>query len=67
MSVLVYVEYDNVSLKGVIFNVVIVVKEIGGDIIVLVVGLGCVVVVDEVVKIDGVSKVLLVDNEVYGY
>ncbi|MGB3621961.1 MAG: electron transfer flavoprotein subunit alpha/FixB family protein, partial [Ketobacter sp.] len=67
MSVLVYAEHDNASLKGATLNAVTAAKEIGGDITVLVAGSGCAAVADEAAKIDGVSKVLLADNEAYGH
>lgn len=41
MSVFVYVEYDNVSLKIEMYKFVNVVQKMGGDIYVLVVGEGC--------------------------
>ena len=67
MSILVYAEHDNASLKGATLNAVTAAKEIGGDITVLVAGSGCAAVADEAAKIDGVSKVLLADNEAYGH
>lgn len=65
MSVLVYAEHDNASLKGATLNTVAAAKEIGGDITVLVAGSGCAAVAEEAAKIEGVSKVLLADNAAY--
>ncbi len=41
MSILVYAEHDNVSIKGATLNTVAAAKAIGGDIHVLVIGAGC--------------------------
>ena len=41
--------------------------KMGGDIHVLVAGEGCQAVADSAAQIDGVSKVLLIDNAVYKY
>ncbi|MAR93074.1 MAG: electron transfer flavoprotein subunit alpha [Pseudomonadales bacterium] len=65
MSVLVYAEHDNASLKGVTLNTVAAAQQIGGDITVLVAGSGCSAVAEEAAKIDGVAKVLLADNAAY--
>ena len=65
MSVLVYAEHDNASLKGATFNTVTAAQQIGGDIVVLVAGSGCAAVADEAAKIAGVSKVLLAEDAAY--
>lgn len=65
MSVLVYAEHDNASLKGATFNTVTAAQQIGGDIVVLVAGSGCAAVADEAAKIAGVSKVLLAEDTAY--
>ena len=65
MSVLVYAEHDNATLKGVTLNVIAAAQAIGGDITVLVAGEGCAAVADEAAKVAGVSKVLLADNAAY--
>ncbi|MCK0536241.1 electron transfer flavoprotein subunit alpha/FixB family protein [Alcanivorax quisquiliarum] len=65
MSILVYAEHDNATLKGVTLNVIAAAQAIGGDITVLVAGEGCAAVADEAAKVAGVSKVLLADNAAY--
>ena len=65
MSVLVYAEHDNASLKGVTLNTVAAAQAIGGDISVLVAGSGCGAVAEEAAKIAGVAKVLVADDAAY--
>ena len=65
MSVLVFAEHDNSSLKPVTLNTVAAAQKIGGDIVVLVAGAGCGAVAEAAAKIAGVSKVLLADNAAY--
>ena len=67
MSILVYAEHDNVSIKGATLNTVAAAKAIGGDIHVLVIGAGCQAAAEAAAKIDGVSKVLVADNAAYGH
>jgi electron transfer flavoprotein alpha subunit len=67
MSVLVYAEHDNASLKSVTLNTVAAAGKIGGDITVLVAGAGCGAVAEEAAKIAGISKVLLADDAAYGH
>ncbi len=65
MSILVYAEHDNASIKGATLNTVTAAKAIGGDIHVLVAGAGCQAAAEAAAKIDGVSKVLVADNAAY--
>lgn len=67
MSILVFAEHDNSSLKQATLSVLAAAKEIGGDIDVLVAGDNCSAVADEAAKADGVNKVLLAENAVYGH
>ncbi|WP_218418845.1 electron transfer flavoprotein subunit alpha/FixB family protein [Alteromonas lipotrueae] len=67
MTVLVYAEHDNASLKSETAKMVHAAAKMGGDIHVLVAGEGCQAVADSAAQIDGVSKVLLIDNAVYKY
>ena len=67
MSVLVYAEHDNSSLKAATLNAVAAAQKIGGDIAVLVAGAGCGAVAEQAAKVAGVSKVLLADNAAYGH
>ncbi|MFN3586996.1 MAG: electron transfer flavoprotein subunit alpha/FixB family protein, partial [Moraxellaceae bacterium] len=67
MSILVYAEHDNASLKGATLNTITAAKAIGGDIHVLVAGAGCQGAADAAAKIDGVAKVLVADNAAYAH
>ena len=65
MSILVIAEHDNAALKPATLNAVSAAKEIGSDITVLVAGSACDAVAQAAAAIDGVSKVLVADNEAY--
>ena len=65
MSILVYAEHDNASIKKAALSTVTAAKEIGGDITVLVAGANCSAAAEEAAKIEGVSKVLCADNAAY--
>jgi electron transfer flavoprotein alpha subunit len=65
MSILVYVEHDNSTLKSETLKTVAAAQAIGGDITLLVAGYNCQSVVDEATKVNGVSKVLVADNAAY--
>ena len=67
MSVLVYAEHDNASLKTETHKLVNAAQKMGGDIHVLVAGEGCQAVAEAAAQIDGVAKVLVADNAVYKY
>jgi electron transfer flavoprotein alpha subunit len=67
MTVLVYAEHDNATLKTETNKLVHAVKQMGGDIHVLVAGEGCEAVAKSASEIDGVSKVLVADNAAYKY
>ncbi|MDF3030173.1 MAG: etfA [Moraxellaceae bacterium] len=67
MSILVYAEHDNASIKGATLNTVTAAKKIGGDIHVLVAGQNCQAAAEAAAKIDGVAKVLVADNAAYGH
>jgi electron transfer flavoprotein alpha subunit len=67
MSILVYAEHDNGSIKGATLNTITAAKAIGGDIHVLVAGQGCQAAAAAAAKIDGVAKVLLADDAAYGH
>jgi len=65
MSILVFAEHDNSTLKADTLKAVAAAQEIGGDITLLVAGHDCQSVVDSAVKVNGVSKVLVADNAAY--
>jgi len=67
MSILVVAEHDNVSIKAPTLVSVAAARVIGGDIEVLIAGFGCAEAGDAAGKIDGVSKVLVADNEAYAH
>ncbi|MEP1583131.1 MAG: electron transfer flavoprotein subunit alpha/FixB family protein, partial [Marinobacter sp.] len=67
MSILVIAEHDNSELKQATLNVVAAARAIGGDIDVLVAGENCGAVGQAAAKADGVSKVMVADNAVYGH
>lgn len=67
MSILVYVEHDNSSVKGATLNTVAAAKAIGGDIHLLVAGHNCGAAAQAAAKIEGVSKVLVADDVAFGH
>ena len=67
MSILVIAEHDNASLKGATLNTIAAAKAIGGDITVLVAGSNCGAAAEAAAKAEGVSKVLVADNEAYAH
>jgi len=66
MTALVYVEHDNTDLKDATLATVTAAKAFG-EVHAIVVGSGCSAVADAAAKIDGVSKVLLVDSDAYAH
>jgi electron transfer flavoprotein alpha subunit len=64
MSVLVYAEHDNVSLKDATLAVVTAAAKLG-DVHILVAGNGCSAVADQAAKVAGVAKVLLANDAAY--
>ena len=67
MSILVYAEHDNASLKSATLNVITAAQQIGGDIHVLVAGQNCQAAAPAAAAIPGVAKVLLADNAAYAH
>ncbi len=67
MSVLVFAEHDNSQLKSETAKLVHAASQMGGDIHVLVAGSDCQGVAEQAAQIDGVAKVLVADNAVYGH
>jgi len=65
MSILVYAEHDNSTLKAETLKTVAAAQAIGGDITILVAGSNCQSVADAAAKVNGVSKVLIADNAAY--
>ena len=67
MTILVIAEHDNAGLKSATGNAVSAAQKIGGDIAILVAGHQCRGAADAAAKIDGISKILLVDAARYGH
>lgn len=67
MSILVYVEHDNSSVKGATLNTVAAARAIGGDIHLLVAGQNCGAAAQAAAKIEGVSKVLVADDAAFAH
>jgi len=65
MSILVFAEHDNSSLKADTLKTVAAAQAIGGDIHILVAGSNCADVASEAAKVNGVSKVFVADNPAY--
>ncbi len=65
MSILVFAEHDNSTLKAETLKTVAAAQAIGGDITLLVAGYNCQSVVNAAAKLNGVSKLLVADNAAY--
>jgi electron transfer flavoprotein alpha subunit len=65
MSILVIAEHDNTNLKGATLNTVAAAKEIGSDISLLVAGSDTASVISEAQQLNGITKVLSCDNDLY--
>ena len=66
MAVLVLAEHDNKSLKAATLNTIAAATKLSGDVDVLVAGEGCADVAAKVAALQGVKRVLVVDNTAYG-
>jgi electron transfer flavoprotein alpha subunit len=67
MSILVIAEHDNSSLKQATLSVIAAAKVIGGNIHVLVAGENVSAIAEAAARADGVDKVMVADNAVYGH
>lgn len=65
MSILVYAEHDNETMKPETNKLVHAASSVGSDITILVAGSNCADVAQQAAKIDGVVKVLVADNPNY--
>ena len=65
MSILVIAEHDNSSLKGATLNTVAAANALSGEVAMIVAGSGIDSLVTEAQSLDGVSKILKCDSEVY--
>jgi len=66
MAVLVLAEHDIKSLKAATLNTIAAATKLSGDVDVLVAGEGCADVAAKVAALQGVKRVLVVDNAAYG-
>ena len=66
MAVLVLAEHDNKSLKAATLNTIAAATKLSSDVDVLVAGAGCADVAAKVAALQGVKRVLVVDNAAYG-
>lgn len=67
MSVLVIAEHDNQSLKASTLSTVTAASQLDADIHLLVAGEACAAAVEAAAKVEGVAKVLQVDDAAYGH
>jgi electron transfer flavoprotein alpha subunit len=65
MAILILAEHDNAELKPATLNAVTAAKLIGGDITILIAGVGCAIVGDQASKIPSVSNVMIADSSEY--
>ncbi|NQV57504.1 MAG: electron transfer flavoprotein subunit alpha/FixB family protein [Rhodospirillales bacterium] len=66
MAVLVICDHDNSSLKGAVFNT-ITAAVLLGEVNVLVAGANCRAAAEEAAAINGVARVILIDDEIYAH
>jgi len=65
MSILVIAEHDNNNLKGATLNTVAAAKELGGEITLLVAGSDIASVTSEAQQLNGITKILACDDNLY--
>jgi len=65
MAILILTEHDNQSLKSATLNAVTAAEQIGGEIHLLVAGFNCGSVAEQAAQVNGVSRVILADNQAY--
>ncbi|WP_422411997.1 MULTISPECIES: electron transfer flavoprotein subunit alpha/FixB family protein [unclassified Endozoicomonas] len=65
MAILVVAEHDNAALGAATLNTVAAARQIGDDVHVLVAGSGCGSVAEAASAVEGVNKVMVVDNAAY--
>ncbi|MEM7568435.1 MAG: FAD-binding protein [Pseudomonadota bacterium] len=67
MTILVFADHDNASLRDGTLNVVSAAAAMGGDIHILVSGKDCGGAAEQAAKVAGVSKVLVADDDIYAH
>ena len=65
MSILVIAEHDNTNLKGATLNTIAAAKEIGSEITLLVAGSDIASVTSEAQQLNGITKILACDDDLY--
>jgi electron transfer flavoprotein alpha subunit len=65
MSILVIAEHDNTNIKGATLNTIAAATQISNDITLMIIGSDCASVVTEAQSFDGVSKIILIDDDKY--
>ena len=65
MNILVIAEHDNTNLKGATLNTVAAAKELGGEITLLVAGSDIASVTSEAQQLNGITKILACDDNLY--
>lgn len=65
MAILIYAEHDNQHLKSETAKMVTAASKMGDELHILVAGQDCGAIAEDAAKIDGVSKVMVADNEAY--
>lgn len=65
VNTLVFVEHDNKNVAKPTLHAIAAAAKLGGPVSAIVLGSGCAPVVEEVAKIEGVSKVLVADSDSY--
>ena len=65
MNTLVIAEHDNSSLKGATLNTIAAAGNVSGDVTIIIAGQDIGSVIEEAQTLDGVTKILKCDNEVY--
>ena len=65
MAILVIAEHDNASLKAATLNTLTAAKKLGGEIHVLVAGVGCAAAAQAAAQLDGVARVRVADAAPY--
>ncbi|XP_073241935.1 electron transfer flavoprotein subunit alpha, mitochondrial-like [Porites lutea] len=64
-STLVIAEHDNKTVGPITLSAITAAKKLGGDISALVAGTSCGTVVEELSKVEGISKILVAEHEAY--
>ncbi len=64
MGILIVAEHDNTSIRPAVLNTVTAAQKVGGELHVVVVGHGCRGAAEQAAKINGVTKVIVIESDV---